>query len=481
MSDHEAGRGRVPEQRGGPGRMTESGAELVLGGRYRLEDRIASGGMGTVWSARDETLNRPVALKILNEAFADDERFIERFRREAKAAAGLVHPNVAGVFDYGEDGGRPYIVMELIDGDTLAQLVEDRGPFPPDEVARIGADVAATLALAHERGIVHRDVKPANVMLTRRGEVKVMDFGIAAEILAGATSLTGTGMVLGTARYLSPEQARGERATPRSDVYSLGVVLYELLAGRAPFVRPTPMATAMAHMNDPAPPLADARPAIPADLAGIVDRCLAKDPADRPASAGALAAELRGVAPAALDADTAVLPAGAPTDELAETGPPPDAAPTAPIRRRTTRPAGGLTAVWTRADPRRRVLALGVAVAILVAVILALVLRSGTVPVAVPRFVGKPKAVAVRTAHHLGLHVRVVRRASPRPIGVVVEQFPPRGTVVDRSDPVILAVSSGPTTGTGSSPPPPPAGHGKGKGHGHGKAKGHGKGPGEGD
>jgi eukaryotic-like serine/threonine-protein kinase len=472
--------------------MPES-TTIVLGGRYRLDRRLASGGMGTVWAARDETLNRPVAVKVLNEGLADDERFTERFRREAKAAAGLVHPNVAGVFDYGEDGGRPYIVMEMIEGSTLAQRMAEQSRFPPDEVARIGGDVAATLALAHDHGIVHRDVKPANVMLTGRGEVKVMDFGIAAELLAGVTGLTGTGNVLGTARYISPEQARGERATPASDLYSLGAVMYEMAAGRPPFERPTPMATALAHVNDPLPPLSEARPDVPAHLAGTIERCLAKDPGHRPPSAAVLAAELRGEGPAEPEADTAVLPAADSTDVLEETGagalagaasaePDTDGAITAPLRPIPTRRPGG-PRLWRTAKPDVRRAVLILASVVILAVILALVFSSGGAKaVETPRFVGQSRTEAARMAHRLGLDLQFLQGSSERPRGIVFRQFPPPGTAVQVGDTVILRVSSGPATGTGSSPPPPePGDHGEGKGHGKGKAKGHGKGHGEGD
>ena len=244
----------------GSARPTDPG--VVLGGRYRLVGRIASGGMGTVWEARDETLERPMAVKVLNEGLADDPRFAERFRREARSAAGLSHPNIAGVFDYGEDDGRPYIVMELIDGEDLAERLARVGQLDPQQAATIGAEVATALAHAHGAGIVHRDVKPANVMLTREGEVKVTDFGIAAP-LEGSTGLTMTGSVMGTSRYISPEQAAGERATPASDVYSLGVVLYETLAGAPPFVRESPVATALAHLHDQPQPVRELRPETP--------------------------------------------------------------------------------------------------------------------------------------------------------------------------------------------------------------------------
>ena len=456
--------------------MSEPDTTVVLGSRYRLRERLAWGGMGTVWEGVDETLNRPVAVKLLNEGLADDERFIERFRGEAKAAAGLLHPNVAGVFDYGEDRGRPFIVMELIEGETLAQLAAKKGPLPPDEVARIGADVAQALSLAHEAGIVHRDVKPANIMLTRRGEVKVMDFGIAAEVLAGRTGLTGTGLVLGTAKYLSPEQAQGQPATPASDVYSLGTVLYELLAGSAPFEHPSPMATAMAHVNDPPQPLVELRPDAPPRLAATVERCLAKDPADRPRSAAALAAELRGDQPVSPDADTAVLPAADATDALQDQPAASAAAITQAIPRRAPTRAPGPSA-WARMNRAGRRFVLILAAAVIVAVLLALVVTAGGGgTVKVPTFVGKPGARAERLAADRGLGVKLLARTSDQPKGFVIKQIPHTGAEVPSGSEVILIVSSGAAGANPLGSPPPSGGHGKGKGKGHGKGKHDGEG-----
>src|SRR5439155_1170565 len=205
-------------------------------------------------------------------------------------AAGLSHPNVAGVFDYGEDGDTPFMVMELIEGETLAGRLRREGRLPPAEAARIARQVASALQAAHDAGVLHRDVKPANVMLTPRGECKVMDFGIAAA--AWAAPLTATGATIGTASYLSPEQAAGERATPASDVYALGCVLYEMLTGRPPFTGDNPVAVAAAHIKDPPIPVRQLAPEVPASLAAATEQALAKDPADRPASAEAFAAML---------------------------------------------------------------------------------------------------------------------------------------------------------------------------------------------
>jgi eukaryotic-like serine/threonine-protein kinase len=262
-------------------------------GRYRLVRRIAAGGMGEVWEADDTVLGRRVALKVLVAELAADKRATRRFVREARATARLTHPNVARVYDFGRDGGVPFLVMELLQGETLADRLA-AGPLPPAEAARIAASVADALDAAHQLGIVHRDVKPANVMLTPAGDVKVMDFGIAAA--ADEThSTTGSGLYA-TVAYVSPERVAGEPATPASDVYSLGVVLYELLCGRPPFTGSTPALVARAHLHDPPPPLRELAPWVPPRLAQAAEAALAKDPARRPSSAAALAARLRSAA-----------------------------------------------------------------------------------------------------------------------------------------------------------------------------------------
>jgi eukaryotic-like serine/threonine-protein kinase len=262
-------------------------------GRYRLVRRIATGGMGEVWEADDTVLGRRVALKVLVAELAADKRATRRFVREARATARLTHPNVARVYDFSRDGGAPFLVMELLQGETLADRLA-AGPLPPAEAARIAASVADALDAAHQLGIVHRDVKPANVMLTPAGDVKVMDFGIAAA--ADEThSTTGSGLYA-TVAYVSPERVAGEPATPASDVYSLGAVLYELLCGRPPFTGSTPALVARAHLHDPPPPVHKLAPWVPPRLAEAAEAALAKDPARRPSSAAAFAARLRSAA-----------------------------------------------------------------------------------------------------------------------------------------------------------------------------------------
>ena len=244
--------------------------------RYRLDSRIATGGMGEVWRATDTRLGRTVAVKLLKDEYADDATFRTRFTSEAQHAAALHHPGVAAVYDYGGSDATPYLVMELVDGQPLSALIAPDRPMDPEVVRDLMAQAADAIGAAHAAGIVHRDVKPANLLVTPDRRVKITDFGIARA--AEGMALTQTGQVMGTPQYLSPEQAQGGTATPASDVYSLGVVAFECLAGRRPFVGETPVATALAHLREPVP---DLPPEIPSDLAAVVRRAMAKDPADR--------------------------------------------------------------------------------------------------------------------------------------------------------------------------------------------------------
>ena len=263
----------------------EQGIEgTVLGDRYVLTERVAVGGMGEVWAATDTVLDRTVAVKLLHPALSQDSDFAERFRAEARHTASLHHPNIATVFDYGEDNRKAYLVMELVVGQPLSQIIAERAPLSAPETASVLAQVATALEAAHHGGVIHRDVKPANILITPDGTVKLTDFGISRAI--GAAPLTQTGQVLGTAQYLSPEQALGQSATAASDIYSLGVVGYEMLTGERPFDSGTVVATALAHVNQPPPSLPDT---IPVGVRDVINAALAKDPAHRPASAAAMA------------------------------------------------------------------------------------------------------------------------------------------------------------------------------------------------
>jgi len=273
----------------------------TLSGRYTLTERIAAGGMGEVWAAVDTVLGRAVAVKLLHPALSQEASFAERFRAEARHTASLHHPNIATVFDYGEDDGTAYLVMELVVGQPLSQIIADRAPLSAQETASILVQAATALEAAHQGGVVHRDIKPANILITPDGTAMLTDFGIARAI--DAAPLTQTGQVLGTAQYLSPEQALGRSATASSDIYSLGVVGYEMLTGERPFDSGTAVATALAHVNQAPPPLPVT---IPTGVRDVIGAALAKDPADRPASAAAMA-EALGMPGAALgpDADPA--------------------------------------------------------------------------------------------------------------------------------------------------------------------------------
>jgi eukaryotic-like serine/threonine-protein kinase len=262
----------------------------ILGDRYEIRSLLGTGGMASVYLGYDRVLDRPVAVKVLSRQFANDATFVERFRREAQAAAALNHPNVVSVFDTGSDGDIHYIVMEYVQGRTLSDIIRDEGPLLPERAAEIAEGMAAALSFAHRAGLVHRDVKPANVMITPSGDVKVMDFGIARA--QTGDSLTRTESVLGTATYFSPEQAKGEAVDARSDIYALGVVLNEMLTGRPPFTGDTAVTVAMKHVRDePAPP-SRANPDVPPPLDAIVLKCLAKNPENRYQTAQELAADL---------------------------------------------------------------------------------------------------------------------------------------------------------------------------------------------
>jgi eukaryotic-like serine/threonine-protein kinase len=438
--------------------MGEARIDETLGERYRLIRHIASGGMGTVWEAEDTVLHRRVAVKLLSEALASEPRFADRFRREALAAAGLSHPSVASVYDYGENGGPPFIVMELVEGETLSHRIRREGRLPEEEALRIAVAIAAALQAAHSAGIVHRDVKPGNVMLTPSGEVRVLDFGISA---AAGAPLTATGARMGTATYLSPEQARGEPPTPASDVYSLGVVLYEMLGGRPPFAADNPVAVAAMHMDRPPVPITDLVPDISPAIAATLDRTLAKDPSLRPASAADFASMLTGRAPVegpTPPEDTVTLPGPEPTAVLA-----PPSGPAAP----PSRTAGG------RHPSRTPIWVVGlVSVAAALITLFVLLALSGGSPkepplpsspstaadtVEVPNVAGLEKGDAEKAIREAGLEVGDVVTVEGEK-DVAVRTDPPAGSRVARGSTVTLYVGSQPKD--------------KGKGHGNGNGEG---------
>jgi eukaryotic-like serine/threonine-protein kinase len=262
--------------------------DYLLAGRYRLTDRIAAGGMGEVWRGEDVLLNRAVAVKLLPTGRAGDESFLARFRAEARYAASLSHPGIARVYDYGESAefGGAYLIMELVNGEPLSAILARAGRLSPDATLDIIGQAARALGAAHQAGIVHRDIKPGNLLVAGGGTTKITDFGIATAVRAQASHLTETGMVMGTAMYVSPEQATGAPVDASSDVYSLGVVAYECLAGHVPFMATEPLAIAYAHKHAPVPALP---PDVPQPVAGLVYDMLAKTPAGRPASAQVVA------------------------------------------------------------------------------------------------------------------------------------------------------------------------------------------------
>ena len=285
---------------GKPKSMPQTRTTHVLVDRYELGPVLGEGGMARVHQGLDRQLGRRVAIKVLAPPYDRDAEFVERFRREARAAAGLSHPNIVAVFDSGSDDGTHFIVTELVEGETLADRLRRDGPMPPGDAVAVAVDIARALAAAHARGLIHRDIKPGNVMLLPDGRVKVVDFGIARA--AGSDTLTNTGVVLGSTAYLSPEQAGGQPVGERADLYSLGCVLYEMLTGHVPFSADTPIATMYRHVNEDAPPPSTIAP-VQRELEDVVLRCLEKDPKHRFASAAELEAALLAV-PLARAGDT---------------------------------------------------------------------------------------------------------------------------------------------------------------------------------
>ena len=428
--------------------MSDQGPQ-VFNDRYEVLRRIARGGMAEVFLARDLLLDRPVALKVLFREFAVDPSFVERFRREAQSAANLSHPNIVGVYDSGESSGTYFIVMEYIEGRSLAQIIRDDGPLSPDRAADIATDVASALGFAHRNGVVHRDVKPGNVLISPSGQVKVTDFGIARAV-STQENLTQTGTVMGTATYFSPEQARGEPVDPRSDVYSLGIVLYEMLTGQPPFAGDSPVAVAYKHVQETPVPPRQLDPSLPGSLEAVTLKALAKNPANRYASADDLAADLRRFREgrAVLAEGVLAPPADYTTAVSAQAG---DAT------RAVTAAGPGTTVsstVYEDAEPAKRSSALFVVVLVVLLALLAglLFLLGRTIgiggddtgtQVAVPDVVGRTQPEAVTILETAGFTVKTEQTENAEvPEGTVFDQDPDAGQKVDEGSEVTVVVSS---------------------------------------
>ncbi|HEX7133575.1 MAG TPA: Stk1 family PASTA domain-containing Ser/Thr kinase, partial [Iamia sp.] len=444
-------------------------------GRYEVQRRVARGGMADVFLAKDLLLARPVAVKVLFPEFASDPAFVARFRREAQAAANLNHPNIVGVYDWGQEGGTYYIVMEFIDGRSLSEILRTQGTPPAKTAAGIAADVAAALGFAHRNGVVHRDIKPGNIMITNGGHVKVADFGIARAMHASAEdNLTQTGSVMGTATYFSPEQAQGHNVDQRSDLYSLGIVMYEMAHGKPPFVADSPIAVAYKHVQEPPAPLREAHPEVPAGYEAITMRLLAKAPDDRYPDAEALRSDLRRFtegqkvhAPAVVAGAAAAGAGAAAIGAAAGTGAIPSAATAAPTDGTGAGPVAAGTGVGRALPPappppepdyeqarRSRtgwfilllVVLLGVLGGLLWLFASTLGIGDSTA-VEVPDVTGQPFAEARDALTAEGFVVDPVpqRQASDSvPVDDVISQDPPGGEEVDEGSTVRLVVSSGP-------------------------------------
>ena len=471
----------------------------ILGGRYRLTELLGQGGMATIYRATDTGLGRDVALKLLRPEYLRDPDFSSRFRQEAQAAASLSHPNVVTVFDYGEDPSGPFIAMEVVDGEDLATILKRSGALPPRQAARIAAAVARALAAAHAKGIVHRDVKPGNVLIGRDGRVKVVDFGIARAVAEAQMTLPGT--TLGSVHYFSPEQARGEATTAASDIFSLGIVLYEMLTGTRPWTGDSAASVALARLSGPVPDPVIARSSLPPDVAAITRKALSLGPDDRFSSAGAMADALD----ATLASPTGMVGASAlgvaaaagaktadPLPERAGAPLPPTGGPVAPLitgtahsnpvrvpyppeayageggtddeagyspaarRRATARPAAARRPPFDddgdddRGGTSPLVWLTGIVAIVLLAGVAFLVyqLTSGGSPgpstpstVTIPNFLGDPIDAAIREADRLGIVLTPSNQESTEPAGTILAQDPVEGQEIAAGGEVKVTVA----------------------------------------
>ncbi|HEX9891878.1 MAG TPA: Stk1 family PASTA domain-containing Ser/Thr kinase [Actinomycetota bacterium] len=411
-----------------------NGSKRVLAGRYQIEGAVGEGGMAKVFRGTDTVLGRTVAVKVLAPQFARDGQFVERFRREAQASAGLNHPNIVSVFDTGSENGIHYIVMEFLEGRTLKQVIAEEGRLHPDRASEIAEGVAKALGAAHAQGLVHRDVKPGNIMLTPQGEVKVMDFGIAR--VTTGEALTQTATVLGTASYFSPEQAKGEAVDARSDIYAVGCVLYEMLTGRPPFSGDSAVGVAYKHVREDAPLPSSLNPDVSRTMDAVIMKALSKNPANRYQSASDMAQDLARVRQGMPVAATPVLP-GDPTQMV-------------------TRPVTQGTAVMDALpeedeEPGGSRTWLVVLVTVLVVALLGTAafflvreLTSGPPMVAVPNVVTLTQEEATQELEQAGFRVEVTQQPDAADEGIVFRQSPEADTQAEEGSDVRLFVSTGP-------------------------------------
>ena len=411
---------------------------MTLGGRYRVERELGRGGMAKVFLGTDTVLGRTVAVKVLAPQFADDDGFVQRFRREAQAAASIGHPHIVSVFDTGSDDGVHYIVMEYVEGRTLAEFLAGGGRILPDRAIDIAMDVCQALEAAHARGVIHRDIKPGNIMLNPRGEVKVTDFGIA-RVTTTADTVAQTAAILGTASYLSPEQAQGQPVDARSDLYSLGCVVYEMVTGRPPFLGDSPVAVASKQVLEQPVPPSKLNSDVTPDLDAVILRALAKNPANRYQSAEEMRADL----------------------ERAKRGLPVDATPllAAGATQVLDRPPAQATQVLPPSEPERRNNWVPIAVTLVLIALLGALLwflastlldddPQTAVQVTVPDVVGKSRAEAEQDLEDAGLEVGDITRVPPaddtQEPNTVVEQDPAADEEVDRGTAVDLTIVESP-------------------------------------
>jgi serine/threonine-protein kinase len=443
--------------------LSDTLINTLFDGRYRILRKLGSGGMANVYLAEDEELGRRVAIKILNERYAGDDLFIERFRREAKSAAGLSHPNIVSIYDRGEAEGTYYIAMEVIEGRSLKELIMTHGALPVHTAIGYAKQLLEALRFAHRHGIIHRDIKPHNVLVSADQQVKaneprlkVTDFGIARH---GASQMTEAGSIMGTAQYLSPEQARGAPVTAASDLYSAGVVLYEMLTGKVPFAGDSAIEIAMKHVNELPKPPSSLRPEIPPELDQIVLRALAKDPEDRYQTAEEFIEDLERVeaglpiSRSTATAATAILAGaavGESTELLSESATRVAPPPTPPQRRPPYPPSSPYDE-----PPRKRRRWVPW---LLVALLLAAAILAGwwvynqiqdqleaAEPVGVPNVVGIDRDLAVQQIEDAELEASVEEQPSTEvEQGIVIEQSPPAGSRIAKGDTVTIVVSTGP-------------------------------------